>query len=128
VKRKESNMAGHGSFFWNELSTGDTEKSGAFFADLIGWERRSMPMVGGDEYIVFSANGEDVGGMYQMADAPAQWLSYIKVDDVDAALARVTKLGGKVLREAMDIPGVGRMGVIADPSGVAVALMTTEKG
>lgn len=121
-------MAGHGSFFWNELSTSDADKSRAFFASLIGWESRSMPMVGGDEYVVFSANGEDVGGMYQVADAPSGWLSYIKVDDVDAALARVVELGGSVLREAIDIPGVGRMGVITDPSGAAVALMTTEGG
>jgi len=40
------------------------------------------------------------------------------------ALARAMDLGGTIVRDAMDIPGIGRTGIIADRA--TVALITTE--
>ncbi len=54
---------------------------------------------------------------------PPAWGCYVTVDQVDATVARVTALGGKVVVPAMDIPGVGRMAVIADPQGATLSVM-----
>ena len=56
-------------------------------------------------------------------DAPA-WGSYITVDDVDAVVARVAGLGGRVLLAPTDIPTVGRFATIVDPQGATISLIT----
>ena len=44
-------------------------------------------------------------------------------NDPDATLARAKKLGGKVHVGPADIPGVGRFGVLEDPTGAVLAVM-----
>jgi len=45
------------------------------------------------------------------------WTGYIAVDDVDTYAERVKGAGGKVLRAPLDIPGILRFAVVADPHG-----------
>ncbi|HET9235574.1 MAG TPA: VOC family protein [Candidatus Eisenbacteria bacterium] len=54
---------------------------------------------------------------------PPHWLPYVSVDDPDATMARAKKHGGKAHVEPMDIPGLGRFGVLEDPTGAALAVM-----
>lgn len=121
-------MAGHGTFMWNELITDDPERCKSFFRDLIGWETREMEMPSG-VYTVFRSGEQDVGGMVKMAGEqgatmPPHWISYIDVEDVDDAAAKVEGLGGALKMGPQDIPGIGRFCVIADPTGAVVALIT----
>ena len=53
---------------------------------------------------------------------PPHWLPYFGVDDCDAAMAKVTELGGTVFTEAMDIPP-GRFAVVGDVEGAAFAVI-----
>jgi predicted enzyme related to lactoylglutathione lyase len=117
-------MAGHGTFGWNELITPDTEACGAFYGGLLGWTGESMDM-GGGTYTVFRSGDQQVGGMMKPPAegmGPPMWFAYVVVDDVDARAAKVEGLGGKVLKPPFDIPGVGRIAIIADPSGAALGL------
>ena len=50
--------------------------------------------------------------------------SYVTVDDVDAQVARVEPLDGKLCVAPQDIPNVGRFAVIADPQGAMLAMIT----
>ena len=43
-------------------------------------------------------------------------MGYVWVEDVDAAVTRLTAAGGKVYKPSSDIPGVGRFAVVADPT------------
>ena len=47
---------------------------------------------------------------------------YFAVDDADAAVEKVTELGGSVLRPPMDMP-YGRHADVADPQGAMFALI-----
>jgi len=120
-------MAEHGTFIWNELISPDPETSGAFYSALLGWSLRQADMGGSGTYRLFQNGGHDVAGL--MAPPPgapadtARWHGYIAVEDLDASLARVPALGGKVLMPATEIPDVGRICVIADPVGAVVSLM-----
>lgn len=121
-------MADHGAFHWNELLTGDVEGSKAFFAEVCGWTYDDMPMPNGS-YTVARSGDKMVGGIMDkagtgMPDMPNQWGSYIAVDDVDAAVAKVAGAGGTVLQECFDVENVGRIAFIAGPDGAAVGLMT----
>ena len=59
----------------------------------------------------------------QNAGLPAAWLVYITVDDLDAALAEATSLGGSLISESGGAEGEPRFAVLRDPAGAAFALM-----
>jgi predicted enzyme related to lactoylglutathione lyase len=127
-------MPAHGSFAWNELATSDVGKAKSFYGDLLGWTYQAMPMAGGVTYTIVRNADQSAGGMVALADigvpktVPPHWMSYIAVDDVDARTKKVASLGGKVMKEPFDIPDVGRMSVIADPTGAVVCLITLQGG
>jgi predicted enzyme related to lactoylglutathione lyase len=123
-------MTKQGTFHWNELVSTDLRRSKAFYTKLIGWKTQAMKMPGGTyTLLVNDADGPPAGGMFKMPaegkkKMPDQWVPYIAVDDVDAAAAKVKKLGGKVMKPPFDVEGVGRICVIADPGGAGLALIT----
>jgi len=116
----------HGAFSWSELMTGDPAAAAAFYGPLFGWRIETMDM-GGGPYHLLKVGETAVGGIMKTpAEAgpmPPAWGGYVTVDQVDATVAQATALGGKVIVPAMDIPGVGRMAVIADPQGATLSVM-----
>ncbi len=127
-----SSPMGQGRFCWWELVTPDPAGAEAFYGQVVGWSSHAIDM-GGRPYWLWT-NGDDPmnpGGLMAHPEGqagPAYWLYYVLVADVDASTARVAGLGGRVLSEPMDVPGQGRMSVIALPSGAALALFTAAGG
>ncbi|HEY6310306.1 MAG TPA: VOC family protein [Streptosporangiaceae bacterium] len=58
---------------------------------------------------------------------PAAWGTYFQVADVDAAVAKVTELGGREVQPVRDSP-YGRIGVVADNHGAVFSLITPPAG
>jgi predicted enzyme related to lactoylglutathione lyase len=118
----------HGSFIWYELLSPDPDSAAAFYGDVIGWTAADsgQPEV---DYSLFSAAGTPVAGLMKLPDGAEKagmrsgWLGYIGVDDVDASVADIVQAGGRVHMPAMDIRGVGRMALVADPQGVPFYVM-----
>ena len=78
-------------------------------------------------YTLWKAGDKGAGGMMQMIGpqfegVPPHWMSYVAVDDVDAAAAKAAELGGEIKVPPMDIPGIGRFAVFADPQGAHLSL------
>ena len=123
-------MEKHGRFCWNELLTRDVEGAKAFFKKFVGWDAEDHDMGGGFVYTVFKQGDDMIGGMMPMPaempdSVPPHWFSYIGVDNVDAELARVVDCGGSVMKGPWDVGDFGRMAIIQDTSGGAVALWQT---
>ncbi len=119
----------HGTFVWNELLTRDVEAAKKFYASLVGWSFKPMPMEGGGTYWVAEIDGKPVAGIMAMPehlppDVPPHWFEYLEVDDVDARLKLAAEHGGRLMRPPFDVPGVGRIGFVFDRSGAALGLMT----
>ena len=117
-----------GIFCWNELCTRDLPAAQKFYTELLGWKAVDSGMPGMD-YKMLKAGDKNAGGMMEMPEEvppeiPSHWMSYITVDDVDAAAKKVVELGGQVLHGPMDVPQVGRFCTIQDPSGAVVSLIT----
>lgn len=117
-----------GEFCWEQLNTGDPAAARAFYAQVTGWSLVSFP---GSGMEVFTADG----GKTQIASmmrappgAPAHWLTYVVVDTLDAAKARVTRGGGKVLVDRIELPAVGAISVVNDPQGAMIALFELPRG
>jgi uncharacterized protein len=117
--------ATQGHFFWNELHTTDAKKALAFYEKIVGFSHRAMDMGPNGTYHIISRGGVDRGGVTEHlpAGVPPHWLPYVFVDDPDATIARAKKLGGTIEMEHIDIPGVGRFGVLRDPTGASFAVM-----
>ena len=126
-------MPGHGEFTWSEIATTDLEKAKPFYENVFGWTFNKSENTGDEmEYFEFSSSGdtEPDGGFYQMTPElfggempPAHIALYVAVDDIDASLAKTTELGGTVVFGPYDIPGTGRMGVLADPTGAMISMI-----
>lgn len=123
-------MSDHGRWIWYELITPDMDGAKAFYGALVGWTAQDMPpMPGSEPYSVMSAGGNGVAGMMNLGAAmkaegmPPNWTGYLCVDDCDATAAKIGTLGGSVVREPMDIPGIGRFAVVRDPSGAVFIVM-----
>jgi predicted enzyme related to lactoylglutathione lyase len=113
-----------GRFVWQDLVTRDVPACRKFYADLLGWEFQEMTRRG-RPYVVARSQGRLVGGIVEAKDPSierAAWLSFLAVDDLEAAIALVTASGGKVLRDAVAIRGLGRFAVVTDPQGAALGL------
>ena len=117
--------ASQGRFFWNELHTTDTAKALAFYDKVVGFSSRAMDMGPGGTYHILEKHGVGRGGATsQMAPGvPPHWLPYVFVDDPDATIAKAKKLGAAIQFGPEDIPGVGRFGVLQDPTGAVLAVM-----
>jgi uncharacterized protein len=110
-------------FIWHDLMTSDAEAAKKFYGAVVGWTfTNQMPT-----YSVASANGVGVGGVMdtpaEMKGMPSVWTGYVYTPDVDATCKEVIKLGGKIYKEAWDIPNVGRLAVIGDPTGSGLMIM-----
>lgn len=127
---------GTGTFIWNELMARDPAAAEAFYAAVLGWQAvhldQANPMEpakpGSPAYTIFMSGEDRAGGMFKMDGpefdgVPACWMSYVQVPDVDETVDKVIKLGGQVIKPPFDIVGVGRMAVITDPEGAALAIM-----
>jgi predicted enzyme related to lactoylglutathione lyase len=109
------------SLCWNELSARDLESSKLFYPALFGWRFKET-----EDYVEFHLAEHAVGGMMQShapAHIPPHWLPYFAVADCDATLALAKAEGARVLVEPMDIGGVGRFAVLADPQGAPFAII-----
>lgn len=116
-----------GQFVWYELMTSDTQAAAAFYREVVGWSSKDSESPD-QPYTIFSAGPTMIGGLMAIPeDARAAglrpgWIGYIGVDDVDDYVTRVIAQGGKLHRNAQDIPGIGRFAVVADPHGAAFVL------
>ena len=119
--------ATHGAFSWTELTTTDPKAARAFYGKLLDWQFQDMDM-GTGTYTVINVGGQGIGGITGVPPnakgMPPNWGGYITVNDVDAVVARVAGLHGKVLLAPMDIPTVGRFATIMDPQGATISLIT----
>ena len=117
-----------GALTWNELLTRDLESVKRFYAQVFGIEPAEFPMGDGPPYTIFNVEGRGVAGVLVMgedfpAEVPSHWVTYFAVDDTDATVAKATSLGATVVRDAFDIPSVGRIAWLAGPVGEVFAVI-----
>lgn len=99
-----------------------------FYGPLLGWSfddaaPASRAFTGGDSYIAL-LGGRRVAGIGQAPRGfPAAWLTHIRVEDIDSAVAEAETAGGACL--AVPVPGAGcqgRAAVLTDATGAPFCL------
>lgn len=111
-----------------EIPAENLGKAGEFYGELFGWNIKQVPEM--DDYLMWvTGDGSGGGFMPVSSEYPAgQVLVYIASDDIEEDLEKVMELGGKIVREKTEIPGMGWYGVFEDPTGNVLALYTDLKG
>jgi len=118
-----------------EMPYDDAKRVSSFYAAAFGW---NMATTGAEmgHYVLATTTSSDAsgrpttpgainGGFFQRKpDWPGQQPSVVvAVDDIRAAMQRVTSSGGKVLGEPMEIPGVGHYVSFNDTEGNRVGIL-----
>jgi predicted enzyme related to lactoylglutathione lyase len=117
-----------GDFIWYELMTPDPEGSKAFYDAVVGWNI-GQGEAAHNGYRMINSEGGFAGGVLPLTDEMQQhgarptWLGYIYTPDVDQAVSKIERAGGKALMPATDIPDVGRIAMVADPQGAPFYVM-----
>jgi uncharacterized protein len=108
-----------------EIVSPDTTRAQKFYADLFGWKIDTNPAMDGYALVDTQSGEGAIGGGIGQSEQPGDTgvKIYMRVDDLDAYIAKAEQLGGTRVMPPVDLPGdFGRIAVVADPDGNAVGL------
>lgn len=115
-----------GEPIWFEAYSGDFATTRDFLRDVYGWE---VHMQGDTDEFRYATNGEMEAATAGLMDGALfgdgfqpSWTFYVKVTDMDAAVAKVTELGGTITQGPDDTP-YGVLTEVADPGGQRFKIM-----
>jgi hypothetical protein len=106
-----------------ELPSDDIERAKAFYAGLFGWQIKSSSEY--PDYAMFQSGPGDMGGAIGLRGETAPGGGpriYMTVDSVADTLARVEGLGGSIVVQRTEVPGVGWYAAINDSEGNEIGI------
>lgn len=120
-----------------EIPADDVDRAKRFYQSLLGWKIEPT-RAGLDPEAIAAMQYQDVttgeaqegtlnmGGMYkrQMSEMIT---NHVMVEDIDEVLAKVEKLGGKIIMPKMEMQSVGLDAIIQDTEGNSIGLWQPEK-
>lgn len=117
-----------GTIGWSDLTVANATEVRDFYAAVCGWSFQAVAMDGYEDYAMLAADGEtSVAGICHArgpnADVPPQWLNYVTVRDLTAALEACVSRGGRIIRPASSMGHYGTLAIIGDPAGAVLALL-----
>jgi hypothetical protein len=113
-----------------ELPADDVERASAFYREAFGWTLTAMT---GMDYTLATTADTDAegrptepgtinGGVSARREPITAPVITLRVDDIDAALARVEQLGGKTVQSRQAVADMGFTGYFSDSEGNVVGL------
>jgi len=114
-----------------EIQADDVDRAQKFYKNVLGWKVEKMMSKdeGGMDYwgITTGESGPGInGGLYERPKSGDKFFLYdctIDVADVDKTAADVKANGGEVVKEKMEIPGVGWFVSAKDTEGNRFGLL-----
>jgi uncharacterized protein len=112
-----------------EIPFEDRERAGAFYAEAFGWQLTSLPEMG---YVLATTGPSEQGppsepgfingGMLERGDAVGGPVLVIDVDDIEAALETIEKLGGTTVSTKQAVGEMGFSAYFTDSEGNLMGL------
>ena len=121
-------MSETGIVVWSELMTTEVDKAKAFYGRTLGLGFEAF----GDSnpgYWLATLNGRPVWGIMDMTGrpgGPSGWFTYMAVDDLDARVKGAEAAGAQLCMPVFEVPTVGRIAILQDPTGAIIGWMTPE--
>ena len=96
-----------------------------FYRDLFGWKIDEMGPEMNNYALVEANEGGIGGGLFPTTEGmPSNYVTfYIQVDDLQAALDKLSDMGGNPIMQPTEIaPGMGSIAMFVDPAGNTIGL------
>ncbi|OGD58701.1 hypothetical protein A3K78_09500 [Candidatus Bathyarchaeota archaeon RBG_13_52_12] len=115
-----------------EIPAEDVDRLKSFYENLFGWKIVKTPSDFMEYWVIQTVPTDDKGmpmrpgvngGMYKKQSESNTPVNYVRVEDIDKALIKVAKLGGKVTMGKQEVPGIGYVAQIRDPEGNPIAMI-----
>lgn len=120
-----------------EMPYSDAVRVSTFYQDAFGWGMQQLGAdMGGyvmahasetDEHNMVKNPGTINGGFYKKNSENTNANIVIAVEDIHAAMAKVTAAGGELLDGPMDIPGIGTYANFRDTEGNRVSMLQPKR-
>jgi len=111
----------HNCFCHVEICVGDMQRAREFYEGVFGWSFRPF----GDNYWMFNTS-DGMGGAITTWNSKCRpgrgCINYVHVEEIDEALPRIKKLGGRVMQKKTEIPHIGWSALFTDPFGNPLGL------
>lgn len=116
---------------WFENMTMDFDAAHSFYETVLSWRYATNPAqqaaAPGVRYVTHGSGEQTAAGMceansFMPESAPSFWRVYFGVADLDAAVAKVSELGGAVVHAGGQTP-FGRLATVTDPQGAGFQLL-----
>ena len=111
---------------WQIISP-EPDKVAGFYQKLFDWKSSAANALGYREL----SSGEKVGADGGVWPAPPEQKSfvqlYVQVGDIDASIAKATKLGATVVVPKSVLPDGDTMAVLVDPTGISFGVCTLKR-
>jgi uncharacterized protein len=114
-----------------EIPADNVDKLKTFYEKVFGWKINQAE--GPIEYwlietVPVNSEGRLLrsgvnGGMYKRQETANRPINYFAVESISDFLAKIVKLGGKVIQPKEEVPNVGWIAAAADPEGNQFALL-----
>jgi predicted enzyme related to lactoylglutathione lyase len=116
-----------------EMPYDNAERLAKFYQSVFGWQTKNTGEAMGNYVLATTTESDEKGpkrpgaingGFFpKKPDWPQVPSVVIAVDDIKKSMTQVTKAGGKVLGEPMEIPGVGQYVSFTDTEGNRVSML-----
>lgn len=116
-----------GDWAWALYQSPDARRAAAFYQDLAGYDVLPDDRFPGTPDFLLATGGSIRASLVEIPPERGalrpDWLFFLRVRDVDAMLARVTALGGRVIMAPGAAAGPRQIAVVADPAGAPFGLL-----
>lgn len=122
-----------------EMPYENRDRAAKFYEEAFGWKMNKLgPEMGNymlaetaetDENRMVKTPGTINGGFYKKTDDPSSHPPsiVIQVENLEEAMEKVEKAGGKIMNKPEDIPGIGRWVSFRDSEGTRASMMQPVK-
>ena len=119
----EISVKSAGNWVWQEVWTQDPKQSQQFYQKLGKYELASKELADNQYQYLTLSNQPAFGLVKKPNDEVATiWVNYIKVEDVNATLAKVVANGGSVLMAPNDAVRASSVAIVRDPAGAGFVI------
>jgi predicted enzyme related to lactoylglutathione lyase len=121
-----------GKFIWHDLMCQDIPSVKKFYTELFGWTYMDLEN-SDNEYAIVLHDNKPIAGIFKLKDSNrsehySQWINYLSVDNMTAAINYVKENGGSIYRETFQLPHRGVVSFVFDSQHAVLALVKSSSG
>ena len=118
----------HGEITHIDIPSDDFDRTRSFYEGVFGWKFQAVQDFPDFEMAVAGPSGITGGMGKRGTTAPDKPRIYVSVDSIDDALAKVTDLGGSIVVEKLEVPGMGWYAAVNDSEGSEIGIWENAAG